>query len=53
MFGHVTDLTAKSVSEAVKFGFRAWALLALAMGVIYLVVVILNKVSNKKKDENK
>ncbi len=53
MFGHVTNASVKSVGEAVKFGFRAWALLALAMGIIFLVVVILNKVSNKKKDDNK
>ncbi len=53
MFGHVANTAVKSVGEAVKYGFRAWALLALAMGVIFLVVVVLNKVSNKKKDENK
>ncbi len=49
MFGfHVADNTARSVLEAVQYGFLAWALLALSMGIIFLVVFVLNKISKKK-----
>ncbi len=52
MFGfHVADAAAHSVGEAVKFGFLAWGLLALSMGIIFLVVLVLNKVSNKNKKD--
>ncbi len=52
MFGfHVADNTARSVLEAVKFGFLAWALLALSMGIIFIVVLALNKIARKKKEE--
>ena len=52
MFGfHVTSNAAKSVAEAVQYGFLAWGLLALSMGIICLVVVVLNKLTNKKKED--
>ncbi len=54
MFGfHVTSNEIVSVAEAVKFGFLAWGLLALSMGIICLVVIILNKATNKKKKDDK
>ena len=54
MFGfHVTSNTVQSVGEAVKYGFLAWGLLALSMGIICLVVIILNKLTNKKKKDDK
>lgn len=54
MFGfHVVSKTALSVSEAVKYGFLAWGLLALSMGIIFLVVLILNKIANKKKEDGR
>ncbi len=54
MFGfHVTSNAVQSVSEAVKYGFLAWGLLALSMGIICLVVIILNKLTNKKKKDDK
>ena len=41
MFGfHVKSAVAMSASEAVKFGFLAWGLLALSMGIIFLVVLV-------------
>lgn len=50
MFGfHVKSAVAMSASEAVKFGFLAWGLLALAMGLIFLVVLVLNKIAKKKR----
>ncbi len=52
MFGfHVKSAVAMSASEAVKFGFLAWGLLALAMGLIFLVVLVLNKIAKKKKED--
>ncbi len=54
MFGfHVTSNAVQSVAEAVKYGFLAWGLLALSMGIICLVVIILNKLTNKKKKDDK
>lgn len=50
MFGfHVVSSEAYSVMEAVKYGFLAWGLLALSMGIIFVVVLALNKIANKKK----
>lgn len=52
MFGfHVKSAVAMSAAEAVKFGFLAWGLLALSMGIIFLVVLVLNKMAKKKKDD--
>ena len=52
MFGfHVTSNAVKSVTEAVQYGFLAWGLLTLSMGIICLVVVVLNKLTNKKKED--
>lgn len=36
------------VQEAVRMGFLSWGLLAVAMGGIFLVVLILNKIGKKK-----
>lgn len=41
------------VQEAVRMGFLSWALLATAMGGIFLVVLILNKLGKKKPKDNK
>lgn len=53
MFGlHITSLEAMSTAEAVKFGFIAWGLLVLSIGIIFGAVAILNKIANRKtKDE--
>ena len=51
MFGlHVKDVFAMNSLEAVKFGFVAWGLLALSIGIICGIVYIFNKVVNKKQD---
>lgn len=52
MFGlHITDATAMNTAEAVKYGLIAWGLLAVSMAVIFVVVLVLIKASNKKKDK--
>lgn len=51
MFGFHISNAVYSAAEAVKYGFIAWGLLALSMGIIFLVVLILNKFSSKKKDK--
>jgi hypothetical protein len=52
MFGlHVTDATVMNAAEAVKYGFIAWGLLAASMAIIFVVVLVLIKASNKKKDK--
>lgn len=45
---HVADIFQKSPLEAVRTGFLAWALLALSMGIIFLVVLIVNKAIKSK-----
>ncbi len=40
------------VQEAVRMGFLSWGLLAAAMGGIFLVVLILNKIGKKKPKDN-
>ena len=52
MFGlHISDATAMNTTEAVKYGFIAWGLLAASMAIIFLVVLMLIKLSKKKKDK--
>lgn len=57
MFGlHITSLEAMSTAEAVKFGFIAWGLLVVSIGIIFVTVAIINKVINRKsksKEESK
>lgn len=51
MFGlHVSDVMAMSTSEAVKFGFIAWGLLVVSIGIICGIVYIFNKLVNKKEN---
>ena len=42
-----------NVQEAVKMGFLSWGQLAVAMGGIFLVVLILNKLGKKKTQDKK
>ena len=57
MFGlHITSLEAMSTAEAVKFGFIAWGLLVVSIGIIFVTVAIINKLINRKsksKEESK
>lgn len=57
MFGlHITSLEAMSTAEAVKFGFIAWGLLVVSIGIIFVAVALINKLINKKaksKEESK
>ncbi|GEM_PF-2412462 len=46
---HVEDIFVTSPLTAVEIGFLAWALLALSMAAIFVVVLIVNKVFKKKK----
>lgn len=44
MFGlHVTDAAAMNTNEAVLYGFAAWGLLIVSIGVIFGVVYLVNK----------
>lgn len=57
MFGlHITSLEAMSTAEAVKYGFIAWGLLVVSIGIIFVTVALINKLTNRKsknKEENK
>lgn len=48
----LSNAATSTVNAAVSMGFRAWGLLALSMGGIFLVVLILNKLGKRKKDKN-
>ena len=49
----LSNAATSTVHAAVSMGFRAWGLLALSMGGIFLVVLILNKLGRKKhKDKD-
>ncbi|MBO8437022.1 MAG: hypothetical protein IAA97_08595 [Spirochaetes bacterium] len=39
-------------SASVGIGFSSWGLLAGALGILFVVLVVLNKVTSKKKDDN-
>lgn len=38
-------------SASVGIGFSSWGLLACALGILFVVLVVLNKITGKKKDE--
>lgn len=40
-----------SVMEVVAIGLESWGLLALGMGILFVVLVILNKITNKKNKD--
>ncbi len=44
----LSNAATSTVNAAVSMGFRAWGLLALSMGGIFLVVLILNKLGRKE-----
>ncbi len=49
MFGlHIASSSIINAADAVKYGFIAWGLLALSMGVIFAVVMVLNRWKNRK-----
>lgn len=45
------DGEAINVASAVKAGFAAWGLLIVALGIVFLSIVILSKVTGKKKNK--
>ncbi len=45
---HVNYQAAHKTLEAVKGGFLAWGLLALSMGIIFLSILVLNRIARKK-----
>ncbi len=46
---HVADIAQKSPLLAVETGFLAWGLLAFSMAAIFVVVLLVNKFTHKKK----
>ena len=40
-----------SVMEVVAIGLECWGLLALGMGILFVVLVILNKLTSKKNKD--
>lgn len=49
MFGIHLDGESMNVLEAVKAGFTAWGLLICALGIIFVSIVVLAKLTGKKK----
>lgn len=49
----LSNAAMSTVNAAVSMGFRAWGLLALSMGGIFLVVLILNKLGKTRKRNDK
>ena len=49
----LSDAATSTVNAAVSMGFRAWGLLAVTMGGIFLVVLILNKLGKNKNRNDK
>ncbi len=37
--------------DVVMIGLRSWGLLALGLGILFVVLVILNSLTNRKKDK--
>ena len=52
-FFHVNYGAANTFLEAVKGGFAAWGLLIASMGIIFVSVLVINKIAEKiaKKDK--
>lgn len=50
---HVNYGAANAFAEAVKGGFAAWGLLIASMGIIFVSVLVINKIAEKisKKDK--
>lgn len=42
-----------NVMEAVKTGFMSWGLLSVGLGAIFVLLVILVRLTSKKKDDGK
>lgn len=40
-----------SVFDVIAIGLKSWGLLALGIGILFVAIVILNKVTGKKKDK--
>lgn len=45
---HIADASAVSVADAVIYGFIAWGLLILSMGIIFAVLKLITRIRNKK-----
>lgn len=41
-----------TVMDAVRIAFQSWGLLACALGILFVALVILNKVTGRKKDKD-
>lgn len=48
MFNLITLQSSENILTAVKTGFLSWGLLALGLGVLFLLLVILSKITGKK-----
>lgn len=42
-----------NVMEAVRTGFLSWGLLALGLGILFVLLVILSKITGKKDRKDK
>ena len=49
---HVKDIFSMQPLVAVEIGFLAWALLALSMAAIFVVVMVVNRILKKKEKKN-
>lgn len=48
MFNLITLQSSENILTAVKTGFLSWGLLAVGLGVLFLLLVILSKITGKK-----
>ncbi len=51
MFNLLEMQSMSSVMETVKVGFMSWGLLALGLGTIFVLLIVLSKLTGNKKDK--
>lgn len=47
----LTLQSSENVMEAVKTGFMSWGLLALGLGILFVLLVLLSKLTGKDRKE--
>ena len=40
-----------TLMDVILIGLKSWGLLALGLGILFVVIVVLNKLTNNKKDK--
>lgn len=50
MLNLITIQSSENILTAVKTGFMSWGLLALGLGVLFLLILLLSKLTGKKDE---